>query len=239
MASMRNASPGAEEEVNVEGNPGQPWRAAVSVRLMDVAGALAALILLSPVFLAVSFLILIEDGWPILFRQRRVGRHGKLFDVLKFRTMRAREEGPAITTAGDRRVTRLGTKLRKYKLDELPQFFCVLRGEMSLIGPRPEVPEYVTEDDVWRAALKVRPGITDLATLAFRNEEDLLAGAADAEAYYRSTVLPEKLRLNIQYQRSRSLSRDFKLLWMTGRYSLFPRGFDRDRILRYFGAWSS
>jgi lipopolysaccharide/colanic/teichoic acid biosynthesis glycosyltransferase len=213
------------------------WEERATVRWMDISGSLAALVLLAPVFLAVSVLILFEDGRPIFFRQKRVGRNGALFNVWKFRTMRRTKGGPSITIAGDRRITRLGVKLRKYKLDELPQFLCVLRGHMSLIGPRPEVPKYVEPSgDLWQEALKLRPGITNLAALAFRNEEDILAPIADADSYYRSTVLPAKLRLDLEYQRSRSLLRDFKLLWMTARYSFFPRGFDRDRIVRSFSA---
>lgn len=237
MPPMRIQSAFAEEGVKAGQHPDRVCKEPALSRCVDVAGSLAALLLLSPVLLTVAVLIVFEDGRPILFRQKRVGRHGELFDVLKFRTMRAQDEGPAITMAGDQRITRLGAKLRKYKLDELPQFLCVLRGDMSLIGPRPEVPEYVApEDDVWQRALALKPGITNLATLAFRDEEDLLADAQDADSFYRAAVLPEKLRLNIQYQRTRSLFRDFKLLWMTARYSLFPRGFDRDRILRSFGA---
>ena len=205
-------------------------------RCLDLGGALAAVTVLAPVFLVASLMILMEDGRPILFRQKRVGRNGELFDILKFRTMGARAEGPSITVAGDRRITSAGARLRKYKLDELPQFLNVLCGHMSLIGPRPEVPEYVEpEDSLWQAVLQVRPGITDLASLAFRNEEEMLAPATDPSSYYRSSVLPEKLKLNLKYQRSRSLLRDCKLLWMTARYSFYPRGFDRDRIVRSLG----
>lgn len=201
-------------------------------RGLDIGAALAAIIFLSPLFLISAALILLADGRPVFFRQKRVGRHGKLFDILKFRTMEMESGGPAITAAGDRRVTMVGAKLRKYKLDELPQFFCVLRGHMSLIGPRPEVPEYVEpSEDLWESVLQMRPGITDLASLAFRNEEEILALAEDPETHYRSSVLPEKLRLNIAYQRSRSLTRDLKLLWMTARYSLYPKGFDRERVI--------
>ncbi len=205
-------------------------------RGFDVGMALAAVIVLSPVFLISAILILLADGRPVFFRQKRVGRQGELFDILKFRTMEIDNGGPAITAGGDRRVTLVGAKLRKYKLDELPQFFCVLRGHMSLVGPRPEVPEYVEpSDDLWEAVLQMRPGITDLASLAFRNEEDMLAQAEDPETLYRSSVLPEKLRLNIAYQRSRSLSRDLKLLWMTARYSFCPKGFDRNRVMEALG----
>jgi lipopolysaccharide/colanic/teichoic acid biosynthesis glycosyltransferase len=207
------------------------------MRLLDVAGALAALILLAPLLAIVTLLILISDGLPILFRQTRIGKNGEPFLILKFRTMRTGCGGSAITASGDRRVTRTGAWLRGLKIDELPQLINVLRGDMSLIGPRPEVPEYVEfADDRWRKVLEVRPGITDLASLAFRNEEAILGPAADPDAYYRSVILPEKLRLNLQYQRSRSLPRDLKLLCMTARYSFWPQGFDRDRIIRSFDA---
>jgi lipopolysaccharide/colanic/teichoic acid biosynthesis glycosyltransferase len=206
-------------------------------RLVDAAGALAALILLAPLFAIAALLILAGDGRPILFRQKRIGKDGQPFLILKFRTMRTASGGLAITASGDRRVTRVGGWLRALKMDELPQLINVLHGDMSLIGPRPEVPEYVEfDDDLWREVLEVRPGITDLASLAFRNEEAILGPAADPDAYYRSVILPEKLRLNLQYQRSRSLPRDLKLLWMTVRYSFFPQGFDRDRIMRSLGA---
>ena len=147
--------------------------------MFDVGIALIACILLSPVYLGAAIWIIAEDGGPILFRQHRVGRDGAVFSILKFRTMRTARSGPSLRSRG-MRESLVGKTLRKYKLDELPQFFNVLRGEMSLIGPRPEVPEYVQADDqVWRAVLRVRPGITDLASLAFRNEEDLLAPAED------------------------------------------------------------
>jgi lipopolysaccharide/colanic/teichoic acid biosynthesis glycosyltransferase len=137
-------------------------------------------------------------------------------------------------------VTKVGKWLRALKIDELPQLLNVLQGSMSLIGPRPEVPEYVEfDDEVWRQVLEQRPGITDLASLAFRQEEEILASAPDPVEYYRSVVLPQKLSLNLQYQQSRSLVLDLKLLWMTARYSFFPGGFDRNRILRALGASES
>jgi lipopolysaccharide/colanic/teichoic acid biosynthesis glycosyltransferase len=154
---------------------------------------------------------------------------------MKFRTMRCDALGAAITAGGDQRITAAGAWLRRFKIDELPQLANVLLGDMSLIGSRPEVPEFVDHnDDLWREILCVRPGITDLASLTFRDEEAIL-GAANSAVHYRSVILPETLRLNLQYQRSRSLSRDLKLLWMTGRYSFFPRGFSRERILRALG----
>jgi lipopolysaccharide/colanic/teichoic acid biosynthesis glycosyltransferase len=208
----------------------------VSRRVFDIGGALVALILLAPLILVVILMVFTDDGWPIFFRQRRVGQNGRPFVILKFRTMRREAAGRALTVSGDRRVTRAGVWLRKRKFDELPQLINVLRGEMSLIGPRPEVPEYVVPDDeLWRAVLHMRPGITDLASLMFLNEEEVLAPAGDPEAYYRTSILPAKLHWNVCYQATRSLLRDVKLLWMTGWYSLFPAKFDRERILEMFG----
>ena len=203
-----------------------------------MAAALVALIALAPLMALIAAAVLIGDGRPILYRQIRIGRNGRPFWILKFRSMGVRAgAGPSITAAHDRRVTRVGACLRKLKLDELPQLINVLRGDMNLIGPRPEVPDYVeTDNPLWRTVLASAPGITDLATLAFRNEEEILGAAADPDAYYRSSILPAKLRLNLRYQQSRTLLRDLKLLWLTARYSFFPRGYDRERILRSLGA---
>src|SRR5262249_448291 len=155
------------------------------------------LIVLSPVFLVAALLILAGDGWPVFFRQKRIGRNGERFLILKFRTMRMGGGGPPITARGDRRITRAGAWLSRLKVDDLPQLINVLRGDMSLIGPRPEVPEYVEfDDDLWQRVLQVQPGITDLASLAFLDEEAILGPAADPDVYYRSVVLPQKLRLN-------------------------------------------
>jgi lipopolysaccharide/colanic/teichoic acid biosynthesis glycosyltransferase len=205
-------------------------------RALDIVVGLTALIVLAPVLLAVAVVVLIDDGRPVFFHQSRVGRNGRLFEIWKFRTMRIANRGCAITAVGDERVTRAGAWLRRLKLDELPQLFNVVRGDMSLIGPRPEVPEFVElEDAVWRAVLAVRPGITDLASLLYRDEEQILKPAADPAAFYRTAVLPAKLRLNLQYLETRSWRRDLKLLWLTARYSFFPRGFDPHRVARSFG----
>ena len=202
-------------------------------RRVDFVLACFSLIVLAPLFAAIALLILLDDGRPVFFRQYRVGQHGAPFRILKFRTMKPRTGGLKITAGGDSRVTKLGAWLRRLKLDELPQLVNIIRGDMSLIGPRPEVPEYVEpQTDSWQRVLAVRPGLTDLASLAFRDEEAILGTAAHPEAYYRSVLLPEKLRLNAQYQNSRSLARDLKLLWLTARYSFFPRGFNRERILK-------
>ncbi len=195
--------------------------------------AAAGLLILSPVLLAIAIAIRLEDGAPILFRQKRVGHRGVNFDLLKFRTMRRRQgqTDAMLTASGDPRVTRVGRFLRNYKLDELLQLWNVVRGEMRLIGPRPEVPRFVNvADPAWRTILQVKPGITDLATLVYRNEEAVLATYQDVERGYREMVLPAKLTLNREYLRHRSLWRDIKLLILTVRYSLAPAGFDSQRV---------
>ena len=205
-------------------------------RLVETACAATGLLLLAPVLAVLALLILWDDGPPVLFSQRRVGRRGKLFTIWKFRTMHAGAPGSAITASGDRRVTRFGAWLRKFKLDELPQLFNVLKGDMSLIGPRPEVPEYVQLDSpLWQAVLQVRPGITDLATLLHRDEEKILGASADPNAFYRESVLPAKLRLNMAYLRARSFWRDLNLIFLTLRYSLFPDKFDRNHVRKILG----
>ena len=200
-------------------------------RLVEAACASVGLVFLAPVFAGLGLWILLDDGPPVFFRQTRVGRKGRSFVIWKFRTMSASASGGSITAAGDRRVTRAGTWLRRLKLDELPQLFNVLRGDMSLIGPRPEVPEYVQLDSVlWQAVLQVRPGITDLATLIHRDEEEILGAAGDPNTFYRETVLPAKLRLNLAYLRSRSCWQDLRLILLTIRYSFFPGAFDREHV---------
>jgi lipopolysaccharide/colanic/teichoic acid biosynthesis glycosyltransferase len=154
--------------------------------------------------------------------------------------MRNGARGPSITAASDPRVTRAGAILRKYKLDELPQLWNVARGDMSIVGPRPEVPRYVNYDDPrWRQVLEERPGLTDLATLVYRDEEQILAQASEPEAYYREVLLPDKLQLNLQYQRNRNLLFDLRLILTTVRYSFLPAGFNaaavRKALLRDLG----
>jgi lipopolysaccharide/colanic/teichoic acid biosynthesis glycosyltransferase len=151
--------------------------------------------------------------------------------------MHAGSQGSTITALGDERVTRTGAALRKFKLDELPQLFNVLKGDMSLVGPRPEVLEFVQfEAPMWQAVLQVRPGITDLATLLYRDEEEILAASGDPDVCYQDSVLPTKLSLNLAYLQSRSFSRDLRLICLTIGYSLFPEKLDRGRIIRVFSA---
>ena len=205
-------------------------------RFFDVMCSVAGLLLLAPVLAGIALVIVFDDGSPILFSQTRAGKDGKPFRIWKFRTMRSGSQGSVITAAGDNRITRAGTRLRKYKLDEFPQLFNVLKGDMSLVGPRPEVPERVHfEAPEWQAVLRVRPGITDLATLLYRDEERILGASRDPEAFYREHVLPAKLLLNVEYLVSRSFWQDLKLILLTIRYSLFVKGFDPDLIERTFG----
>jgi lipopolysaccharide/colanic/teichoic acid biosynthesis glycosyltransferase len=200
-------------------------------RLLDLIASVLVLIAAAPLMLLLAMAVKVQDDGPIFFRQQRVGRNGCLFTLWKFRSMRIRNQGAPITSSGDRRITPLGRFLRRYKLDELPQLWNVLRGDMSLIGPRPEVPHFVVAGDpVWQAVHRVRPGITDVATLVYRDEERILAGYDDPERAYRDAVLPAKLALNLEYLRQRSLGRDLKLLALTIRYSFVRDGFDPDRI---------
>jgi len=192
-------------------------------RVFDCFAAATLLLLASPLLAGIAAAIFLETGLPLVFRQKRVGRNGNLFTLLKFRTMRVGSSGPSITVGGDSRVTRAGKVLRKFKLDELPQLWNVVRGDMSLVGPRPEVPEYVDgSDPVWQAVLQVRPGITDPASIAFRNEEELLAKASDPFRFYKENLLPAKLSLNLAYLEKRSLWLDIRVLLETARCAVIP-----------------
>jgi lipopolysaccharide/colanic/teichoic acid biosynthesis glycosyltransferase len=191
----------------------------VTKRLLDIVCSAAGLILLSPVLVAIGLWVRLDSPGPAFYRQNRVGRGGACFRIHKFRTMR-NETGAAdrsITIGADSRITRAGAFLRRHKLDELPQLIDVLLGDMSLVGPRPEVPQYVaTYPEAIRAkVLSVRPGITDPASLQFRNESELLAQAADPEREYREVVLPAKLRLAADYVDHATLGGDLRLLGMT------------------------
>jgi lipopolysaccharide/colanic/teichoic acid biosynthesis glycosyltransferase len=187
------------------------------------AVATILLILATPLLLVIAVATVIESGWPFLFLQTRVGRGGRAFRLVKIRSMRQSTKGQSITASGDPRVTRVGKIVRKFKLDELPQLWNVLRGEMSLVGPRPEIPEFVDLDlPIWKSVLEVRPGITDPVSIAYRDEEKLLAAADDPIRYYRETVLPDKLRRNLAYLRKRSLWSDLRVLAETVRCAALP-----------------
>ena len=163
-------------------------------RLFDIACSATALLLLCPVLLAVALWVRMDSPGPVIFRQQRVGRGGRLFSIFKFRTMRVGAEaaGLPLTVGDDTRITQAGAWLRRSKVDELPQLVNVLWGDMSLVGPRPEVPRYVAlyPADLRETVLSVRPGITDLASLAYRNESALLAHSADPERTYAEEILP-------------------------------------------------
>lgn len=187
-------------------------------RLFDIFWATFGLILLWPVFLAVALLCKLEDRGPVFFRQERIGWKGRPFQIWKFRTMVVDAErlGPSITVGGDPRITRIGRWLRQSKLDELPQLINVLLGEMSLVGPRPEVPFYVgMYSEEQRRVLDLRPGITDLASIKFRRESDLLATAEDPGRSYLEEIMPEKIQINLRYATQAGLLQDFKVILMT------------------------
>jgi lipopolysaccharide/colanic/teichoic acid biosynthesis glycosyltransferase len=187
--------------------------------------AAAGLAALSPLLAVLAVAVWLETGRPVLFRHRRVGQGGRTFELLKFRSMVVNHGGPSITRSGEARITRVGRFLRRWKLDELPQLVNVLRGEMSLVGPRPEVPEYVDlGDPLWQRVLRARPGITDPASVEFRNEEELLAGVEDLDGYYRKVLLPRKLELSAAYLERRSFGSDVAMLFRTVAASWLSRG---------------
>lgn len=190
----------------------------VKKRMFDLVCATVGLLLASPLFLFISLWIKLDSRGPIFFRQRRVGLNGRHFWICKFRTMvhDAPRRGKEITVSGDPRITRAGRFLRKYKLDELPQLFNVIRGEMSLVGPRPEVPRYVElYDQQQKQVLSMLPGVTDEASIRYRNENELLGGREDAEKIYIEVVMPDKLRLNLAYMEEASMKKDIAILFRT------------------------
>lgn len=187
-------------------------------RLMDIAVSGCALAVLWPVLLLIALAIKIDDPGPVFYRQVRVGRNGKTFRIFKFRTMvvDADKKGLSITVGRDSRITRMGAFLRKTKLDELAQLINVFVGEMSFVGPRPEVPRYVDLYTPYqRQVLLVRPGITDYASIAYRNENDLLAGCDDPEKMYIEKIMPDKIELNMKYLREISPIADIRLILST------------------------
>ncbi|HVY91602.1 MAG TPA: sugar transferase [Bryobacteraceae bacterium] len=170
-------------------------------------GALLVLLALAPLFGAIALAIRLDDGGPVLFRQIRVGRYGRHFTMYKFRSMRS-APGRLLTCEGDPRVTRVGHLLRRCKLDELPQLWNIVKDDMAWIGPRPEIPEFVSMDDpLWQQVLQFRPGLADAASVEFRDEEKLLARVPDPQEYYRREILPRKLRISIEHSLRRSPTR--------------------------------
>jgi lipopolysaccharide/colanic/teichoic acid biosynthesis glycosyltransferase len=198
------------------------WSVSTLKRSLDVAFAIVALLLFWPLLLLAAFLVRYQSPGPVIFRQKRVGRNGVLFTVYKFRTMTidAQDDGPCLTKRGDPRVTRFGGFLRRYKMDELPQLWNVLRGDMSLIGPRPKLPHLEVMH------MPFRPGLTGAATLAFRCEEEMLQDIPDneLEAYYCRTIKPLKAKIDWDYMGEATLGSDFSLLYETAFSCFSSRG---------------
>ena len=201
--------------------------------LIERGLTLLAVILLGPAFLVVSLMVRCRDGRPIFFRQTRVGQGGEPFEILKFRTMSVDNRGSLITGGGDPRITENGALLRRSKLDEMPQLWNVVRGDMQLVGPRPEVPKYVDMyDEQQRRVLDNKPGITDVASLAFRDEESLLAAAEDPANFYIEKLMPAKIELNLEYAARRNFFSDLGVIVDTFlvvaglKRTPLPEGFD-------------
>ncbi len=189
----------------------------ITKQLFDRTMAVIGLLVLSPFLLIVALIIRfrMSDG-PVLFKQERVGQNGKLFTLVKFRTMTMNQGGSSVSIAGDSRITPLGSFLRKYKLDELPELWNVLKGDMSFVGPRPDVPGYADrlqgeEHDI----LLLKPGITGPATLKYRNEEELLATQADAQRYNDEVIYPDKVHINLEYLHNHSFMGDIRIILKT------------------------
>ena len=187
-------------------------------RIFDIMFSIIGILFLFPFFLLISFIQITSSGWPIFYLQTRVGLHGKDFKLFKFRTMTLNADQQGLLTVGGRdpRVTKFGYFLRKYKLDEFPQLFNVVIGNMSLVGPRPEVRKYIDlYDSSQLAVLSVKPGITDYASLEFINENELLATSIDAEHTYIHEIMPKKLKLNLEYIQDKNLILDLKIILKT------------------------
>lgn len=185
--------------------------------LFDRGASLFGLILLSPILLVVSVLIYIKmPGGPAIFKQKRVGKHGRLFTMYKFRSMTVRHSGSSVSVKGESRITPLGAVLRKYKLDELPELWNVLIGDMSFVGPRPDVPGYADKlEGENRRVLLLKPGITGPASLKYRNEEELLAQQEDPQKYNDEVLFPDKVGINIEYLDHWSFWNDIKIIIYT------------------------
>ena len=186
-------------------------------RIMDILFSILAVIILFPIFLLLSILIKSTSKGPVFFIQERVGKDGKIFKMIKFRSMFVTQESSStISIKGDIRVTKIGVFLRKYKLDELPELINVLLGQMSLVGPRPDVPGYadklVGED---RNILKLRPGITSPASLKYSNEEEILVKQKNPKAYNDEVIYPDKVRINLEYYNNQSIWLDIKIIFAT------------------------
>ena len=193
-------------------------------RSVEVVLAIFGLTITAPVMALAAILIKLESPGPILFRQKRMGRSGKTFTLLKFRSMFVSDKGALVTASGDDRISKIGRVLRRTKIDELPEIWNIVRGEMSIVGPRPEVPELVDlTDPLWNEILDVNPGLTDPVTLRLRNEEELLAQANDREEFYRNILQPYKLRGYVNFVRTRTWRKDVSIIFGTMKAIVFPK----------------
>ena len=187
-------------------------------RAFDLVFSILGIVLLSPLLIAISLLIKVDSKGPVLYLQQRVGKKNHDFYIFKFRSMRPNSDKKGLLTVGkkDSRITRSGYLLRKYKLDELPQLFNVLKGDMSFVGPRPEVRKYVSMYNKEQLkVLSIKPGITDYASIKYSNENDLLAAASDPEKFYIENIFPEKIKLNLAYINDHSILKDVKIILKT------------------------
>ena len=185
-------------------------------RGFDILASVFGLLVLLPVFLGVALLIKIRMPGPVFFCQKRAGRHGHPFTIYKFRTMVENHQGGTVSVRGESRITPLGAILRKYKLDELPELWNVLKGDMSFVGPRPDMPEYSERlRGEERKILELRPGITGPASLKYVNEEELLASATDPQKFNDEVIWPDKVRINLDYYEHRSMLGDLRIIFST------------------------
>lgn len=192
-------------------------------RFLEILIALSGIILLLPILIIIAILVKLTSPGPIFFLQKRVGLNGKHFTLFKFRTMRVQQSGPLVTAASDNRITTIGRILRKTKCDELPGLWNVVWGDMSFVGPRPEVPQLVDLDNLlWKKTLTVRPGITDPVTLRLRNEEDLLAAVDNKEEFYQTVLQPYKLEGYVKFVNKKSFKNDLIIIFKTLKAVISP-----------------
>jgi lipopolysaccharide/colanic/teichoic acid biosynthesis glycosyltransferase len=185
-------------------------------RAFDIFCSLLALALLSPLLIVTALLVKAQSEGPALFRQERVGRYGRHFTIYKFRTMVLNHDGSSVTVKGENRITPIGARLRKWKIDELPELWNILIGDMSIVGPRPDVPDYSDRlRGEERNILTLRPGLTSPASLKYSREEELLAVVDDPQKHFDEVIWPDKTRMNLDYVRTRSFSYDIKLIILT------------------------
>jgi len=185
-------------------------------RIFDFVFSFFGLIIFLPLLVIIYIIILFIDGYPVLFVQKRVGKYGKTFKMIKFRTMKKNDQKNTVSVRGDNRITKLGSFLRKYKLDELPELLNVLLGQMSFVGPRPDVPGYADilegED---REILNLKPGITGPATIKYTNEEEILAKVDDPQKYNDEVIFPDKVKINLEYYKNNNVLMDIKIILKT------------------------